>query len=70
MVTRDIDSYNNVINEKWDSDPSTLRAWIDDLEQTVSRTHPEWILLATQGVVLLRNNKTGVSSSIHAEVPF
>ena len=65
MVTHATDS--NLINEQWDSDPSTLRAWIDDLEQTVSRTHPEWILLTSHGVVLLRNNKTGVSSAAHAE---
>ena len=44
MMTRDTDSYLNIINKKWDLDPSTLRAWIDDLEQRVSRTHPEWIL--------------------------
>ena len=42
MMTNATDS--NLINEQWESDPSTLRAWIDNVEQRVSRTHPEWIL--------------------------
>ena len=64
MITNATD---NLTNEQTDSDPSTLRAWIDDVEQRVSRTHPDWILMTSHGVVLLRNNKTGVSSAAHAE---
>ena len=61
------DTYRNIIKELWDSDPTSLRPWLDDLKLIVAQRHPEWLLLVKEGIVPLKNNKAGVSSPGHAE---
>ena len=47
------DTYRNVIKDLWDSDPTSLRPWLDDLKLLVAQRHPEWLLLVTEGIVPL-----------------